>query len=99
MLAGNAEILSYQPDKRPRVQWKDDETKARFDFKKELSKTRTFLEMTLKKPKCTDQNIYKCIYNDGQAPIEEEIRLNFYGKSRYFIFGVKITMLSWLKSL
>lgn len=78
VLAGNVEILSYQPDKRPRVQWKDDETKARFDFKKELSKTRTFLEMTLKKPKCTDQNIYKCIYDDGQAPIEEKIRLNFY---------------------
>lgn len=79
VLASNKEILSYQPEKRPRVQWQDDETKARFDFKKELSRTRTFLEMTLKKPKCNDQNIYKCIYyEDGQAPMEEQIRLNFY---------------------
>lgn len=79
VLAGSSELLSYQPDKRPRVQWQSDETKARFEFKKELSKTRTFLQMTLKKPKCNDQNIYKCIYYEkGQPPIEKEIRLNFY---------------------
>jgi len=79
VLAGSKEILSYQPDQRPRVQWSDDQTKTRFDFKKELSKTRTFLQMTMKKPKCRDQNMYKCIYyQDGQDPMIEELRVNFY---------------------
>ncbi|GAB1601877.1 uncharacterized protein LOC115221428 isoform X3 [Argonauta hians] len=79
---GKEEILTFDPSSRPRVQWSDESLKSRFTFYKTLKK-QTILSLELKSPRCTDQNVYKCMLSvKKQGESQDEKRIDFYVPSR-----------------